>query len=72
VIVEDGEWVTAAAAPQLKLTFEIHLPKLVGNRALEPLKSSMFGRLSRIQQVMAAQNGCKGVRAGQTLVSQIQ
>src|SRR5438552_7947030 len=47
---------TTATAGQRKMTFEIHLPKIVGNRIFKPFWCATLIAGQRIDQVVPTQN----------------
>jgi hypothetical protein len=72
MVIEHGQWMTAAAVEQGKVALEVHLPQGVGRDMFEALPGALAGGGGAIQQVGAAQDGGDGTRrqARTTFVSQ--
>src|SRR5207247_10900678 len=64
MVIEHGERVTALAGTHRKMSFEVHLPKVIGSGMFEAAKRAMLGRFGRFNQAVALQHrvDCTGRR----------
>ena len=56
MIIQDRQGMATFPITQAKMTFEVHLPQLIGGRLLKPLPGSMLGRGRRVNASLPPQN----------------
>jgi hypothetical protein len=54
MIVQDCQGMTPTSVAQRKVTFEVHLPEIVGPFRFEPLPGTVLATLFRIKPTMTA------------------
>src|ERR1041384_2384871 len=70
MIVENRERITAALSDR-EVTFEIHLPKVVGSLMFEADKGLMLSRFRWVEQLMTSQNSGNSTGTRYLLLAQV-
>src|ERR1043165_6201932 len=71
MIIENGKGITTTTSHG-EITFEIHLPKIVGSVVFETDEGLMLERFSRVNHLVALQNSRNGAGTGHLRLPQIQ